>query len=157
MITEEQIEEAYKNQIFQFVTVKVVIIEDGKILLGKRIGKKNDSGLFELPGGKLELGETIERSGVREVLEETGIVVELVGVNGKEYQPLTVIQYDATIIFVVFRGRVKDKQRMQTENKELLEIGFYSKEQVQKMLGQKLTRPVYGELFESFVKGELNG
>ena len=60
----------------------VVLERNGKILLGMRHPDpdKADSafrsaGEWCLPGGKLEWGETIEDGAVREVKEETGIVI----------------------------------------------------------------------------------
>ncbi|MFS0673003.1 NUDIX hydrolase [Ornithinibacillus sp. 179-J 7C1 HS] len=61
-----------------------VINNDGEILLQKR-----GDGRFGVPGGFLELGESAEEAGRREVLEETGIEIgelELVTViSGKEH------------------------------------------------------------------------
>jgi 8-oxo-dGTP diphosphatase len=46
------------------------IVADNKILLGKRISK-HENGLWGLPGGKLDYGETFEECVRREVYEET--------------------------------------------------------------------------------------
>ena len=51
--------------------VGAVIIESGKVLLVRR-GQPPLDGRWTLPGGLLELGETIEHAVVREVKEETG-------------------------------------------------------------------------------------
>ncbi|MGA3192871.1 MAG: NUDIX hydrolase [Candidatus Bathyarchaeia archaeon] len=55
--------------------VGAVIMQDGKILLEKR---KNDPGRgkWSIPGGLVELGESLEQTVIREVQEETGLVVE---------------------------------------------------------------------------------
>jgi mutator protein MutT len=57
------------------IGVGAVIIKDGKILLEKR---KNEpgKGKWSIPGGLVELGETIEQTVIREVKEETGLEVE---------------------------------------------------------------------------------
>jgi ADP-ribose pyrophosphatase YjhB (NUDIX family) len=52
---------------------------DGEVLLQRR----SDNGLWGLPGGGVEIGESVSTAIVREVKEETGLVVEverLVGV-----------------------------------------------------------------------------
>ena len=54
------------------VSVAAAVVEADR-LLGVR---RRDNGRWEPPGGVLELGETIHDGLVREVLEETGLVVE---------------------------------------------------------------------------------
>jgi len=58
------------------VGVGGVLIEDGKALLIKR-GSEPLLGQWSIPGGTLELGETILEGIARELLEETGIVVRV--------------------------------------------------------------------------------
>ena len=57
------------------IGVGAVIIKDGKILLEKR---KNEpgKGKWSIPGGLVELGESVEQTVIREVKEETGLDVE---------------------------------------------------------------------------------
>src|SRR5260370_14794733 len=56
------------------VRVTGVVIEDGRILL---LNQDTDIGRsWSLPGGKVEEGETLSAALVREVREETGLVVE---------------------------------------------------------------------------------
>ena len=47
---------------------------DGRLLLIKR-GHEPGAGLWTLPGGRIEPGETHQQAVAREVLEETGLVV----------------------------------------------------------------------------------
>ena len=54
------------------VSIKGVLCEDGRIVL-----LENARGEWELPGGRLEPGETPEACLVREVGEELGIIVEV--------------------------------------------------------------------------------
>lgn len=80
-------------------TAVAVLNDDGEILLQKR-----RDGAWGVPGGFMELGESTEEAGRREVLEETGLEIgklDLVGVfsgkqhhvklpNGDEFYPVTV-------------------------------------------------------------------
>ncbi|MBA4396799.1 MAG: NUDIX hydrolase [Syntrophus sp. (in: bacteria)] len=56
------------------VGVGAVVIRDGKILLVKR-GIEPSKGLWAIPGGSLELGETLQQAAEREILEETGVTI----------------------------------------------------------------------------------
>jgi 8-oxo-dGTP diphosphatase len=54
------------------VGVLVILQHNDKVLLGKRKGS-HGHGEWSFPGGHLEMNETIEECGKREVFEETGI------------------------------------------------------------------------------------
>ncbi|MSO85713.1 MAG: NUDIX domain-containing protein [Rhodospirillales bacterium] len=58
--------------------VGAVIIERGRVLLVRR-GSPPRAGHWSLPGGAQELGETFAEACVRETREETGLVVEVLG------------------------------------------------------------------------------
>lgn len=55
--------------------VGVVVIHDARVLLVLR-GKEPSRGLWAVPGGSVRLGETLMQAARREVLEETGVIVE---------------------------------------------------------------------------------
>ncbi len=56
------------------VGVGAVIIRDGRVLLVKR-GGEPAKGLWAIPGGAVEAGETLQAAAEREILEETGVVI----------------------------------------------------------------------------------
>ena len=56
------------------VGVGAVIIRDGQVLLVKR-GREPAKGLWAIPGGAVEPGETLQAAAEREILEETGVVI----------------------------------------------------------------------------------
>lgn len=58
------------------VTVSVLMVQDGKILLGKRV-MEPQQGKWCLPGGFMDYGEEVRGAAAREVLEETGLTVEI--------------------------------------------------------------------------------
>jgi ADP-ribose pyrophosphatase YjhB (NUDIX family) len=76
------------NSIVVAVTA-VVVDGDGRLLLIRR----SDSGLYAIPGGAVELGETLTAAVRREVLEETGIDVEVSGLVGVYSDPSHVIEF----------------------------------------------------------------
>ena len=63
------------------VGLAVLILKDGKVLLGHRAADRKDTGgIFEpdtwtVPGGKQEFGETMFEGAAREVREETGLEI----------------------------------------------------------------------------------
>jgi 8-oxo-dGTP diphosphatase len=61
------------------VGVGGVIIEQGRALLIRR-GSEPLLGQWSIPGGTLELGETLQEGVARELLEETGITVRVLDV-----------------------------------------------------------------------------
>jgi 8-oxo-dGTP diphosphatase len=58
------------------VGVGAVIVENGRVVLIRRRYEPL-AGQWSLPGGTLELGETLEAGAAREMLEETGLVVDV--------------------------------------------------------------------------------
>ncbi len=57
------------------VGVGAIVIRGKEVLLVRR-GKEPSKGLWSIPGGLVEIGETVRDAVKREVLEETGIDVE---------------------------------------------------------------------------------
>ena len=58
------------------VAALALVDSDGRVLLTRRPEGKPMAGLWEFPGGKVEAGETPERTVVREAREELGVDVE---------------------------------------------------------------------------------
>jgi len=57
------------------------VFRDGLVLLGARVAAPAP-GVFSLPGGVVELGETLEAAALRELHEETGVRARIVGFAG---------------------------------------------------------------------------
>lgn len=73
----------------------VVFDEAGRVLLGRRV----DNGLWGLPSGHVEAGETVAQAVVREVAEETGLQVQIQRLIGVYSDP-------ASQVFAYPDGRV---------------------------------------------------
>lgn len=63
--------------------------EAGRLLLIRR----TDNDLYAIPGGALELGETLTQTVQREVMEETGIAVKVTGLIGVYSDPTHVVEF----------------------------------------------------------------
>jgi ADP-ribose pyrophosphatase YjhB (NUDIX family) len=63
------------------LAVSGVIFRDGKVLLVRR-ARSPGAGIYSLPGGRVEFGESLHTALHREVDEETGLRIEIVGLAG---------------------------------------------------------------------------
>ncbi|WP_329788691.1 NUDIX domain-containing protein [Lentzea sp. DG1S-22] len=93
----------------------------GRLLMIRR----TDNEKYAIPGGQQEAGETLTQAAAREVLEETGINVEVTGLIGLYSNPAHVIAYDDGEIrqefSICFRARaVSGDLRTSAESKEVL-------------------------------------
>jgi 8-oxo-dGTP diphosphatase len=76
MLKADQMPEAIQREFPQapLVGVGAVVVQAGRVLLVRR-GREPLKGKWSLPGGMLELGESLHQGVVREVEEETGLQV----------------------------------------------------------------------------------
>lgn len=70
--------EASKNPERPIIAVGAVVINDGKVLMIRR-AKPPREGEWSIPGGRQDIGETVEEAVVREAKEETGLDVAVTG------------------------------------------------------------------------------
>jgi ADP-ribose pyrophosphatase YjhB (NUDIX family) len=104
------------------VAVSAFIQDDeGRILMIRR----TDNDLYSIPGGQLEIGETLAQAAVREVREETGIECEVTGVIGLYSNPNHLIAYDDGEVrqefSICFRATpAGGKVRTSSESKEVM-------------------------------------
>lgn len=90
--------------------------KDGKILVGQRPEHNSLAGLWEFPGGKIELGESPEQALVRELSEELGITADI----GELKLSVTHSYNDVGIVILFFevlfwKGEPKAKHHLMLE------------------------------------------
>nr|WP_280365669.1 NUDIX domain-containing protein [Nocardia wallacei] len=109
----------------------MVTDDSGRVLMQRR----GDSGNWSLPGGIMELGETLSQCAVRETREETGLDIEITGLLGIYSDPVHVIAYaDGEVrqeFAVVYYGRVIGGQIMVSH--ESTSVEFLSLEELESL------------------------
>lgn len=60
------------------LAASIAVFRDGKVLLAQR-ARAPGLGLYSLPGGRIEPGETMREGVLRELMEEVGLVADLIG------------------------------------------------------------------------------
>jgi ADP-ribose pyrophosphatase YjhB (NUDIX family) len=63
------------------LAVSAAIFRDGKVLLTRR-ARSPAKGFYSLPGGRVEFGESLHQALSREVDEETGLEIAIIGLAG---------------------------------------------------------------------------
>lgn len=83
--------------------VSAIVFDASRRLLVVQRGHEPAKGLWSVPGGKVEPGETDEQALAREIAEETGLVVEVGALAGSVERPGTpgivfeIFDYDAVV------------------------------------------------------------
>ncbi|MFF1730082.1 NUDIX hydrolase [Streptomyces sp. NPDC058247] len=101
--------------------VAVAVNDAGQVLMIR----KTDNGLWALPGGGVEIGESVADAAVRETKEETGIDVEVTRVVGLYTDPGHVMAYDDGEVrqqfSICFTARILGGEpRTSSESKEVV-------------------------------------
>ena len=113
------------------VGVGCLVIEGGRILLVRRAYPPG-KGKWSIPGGHVELGEPVLRAAARELLEETGVEGEPLGVVNVD-DAITVdengVKYHYVLVTVLLR-RLKGEPR---PGGDALEAGFYRLEEAKRL------------------------
>ena len=122
------------------LSVSAMVWREGEILLMRR----SDNGHWGLPGGYVEVGESVSEAARREVVEETGWTVEISDLIGVYSDPATqVVDYGrqksgqrkgvagdggnrrVQIVNLCFHAEAVESGEMTTPE-ETLEIGFFA-------------------------------
>lgn len=93
------------NNVFGLAVRVLLSDEEGKILILKRsTHSKTNPGKWELPGGKVDQGESFDQALIREVFEETKLKIYLEHVVGVSEQNLHLIR----AVHIIMSGKVMD-------------------------------------------------
>ncbi|OGK57148.1 hypothetical protein A3J15_00180 [Candidatus Roizmanbacteria bacterium RIFCSPLOWO2_02_FULL_38_10] len=120
-------------------TIKIVVIgiikKQNLYLLTKRRDKKSTKspyhGLWQLPGGELEFGESVTHALTREIQEELGIQIEVVSI-------LPTIRHQVRNnswhgVFICFLCRMRNEKEPIKLNHEASEFNWFTLDQVRKL------------------------
>src|SRR5438132_4082624 len=97
------------SPIFRIGVFALIFDDQGRILLGHR----RDIDWWNLPGGGMEAGETVDEALRREVYEETGLVVEieqLVGVYSKPQKQEVVLTFRCHVTGGVLKETTESRE-----------------------------------------------
>lgn len=100
--------------------VRCYLIKDEKVVVTKYKEKNKKFGYYDIPGGKIEEGETSEQTAIREMKEETGLKVEKLKYKGNmiiEY-PNRIFDFD---VYITDEGEGKT-QEFEENTSEWMEI-----------------------------------
>ena len=109
----------------------IIVNKEGKILLQRR----SDNDLWALPGGAMEIGETLGETAKRETREETGLEVEPERIVGIYTNPLHVVAFsdgevrqEFSLCFVcrIVGGSIR-------VSNESFEVAFFSADEIERL------------------------
>ncbi len=123
-----------------FVATGVIIEKDGKFVMvqeGKSKTGPSSEGLWDRPGGWLDLYEDILVGAVREVKEETGLDVELTGFLGiynyiKQIKDTDGKNLNIHGILLEFVGKVKSS-KINIKTEEIQDVKWFSFEEIKRL------------------------
>ena len=119
------------DEILSVSLAALIVNHEGKILLEKR----RDNGLYSLPGGSIDLYETVLEGVKREVREETGLLLQnpiLFQIRSGEKSIFRYPNGDVThyVDLTFFEEITAEDDDIKPEDQESLFLHFFSKEEL---------------------------
>ncbi len=104
-----------------------VIIQDGKLL----VSKDNKDDFYKIPGGRIEFGEELEETCIRQVKEETNADIELI----KPLHTMVIYknpqtQEEMSIILIHFEAKLKNPDELKPNREDIQEIKWLDIEEI---------------------------
>ena len=123
---------------------RAAIFKEGKILL-----VHENNGTWSLPGGWVDVLETVRSNTIKEVKEETGLDVEarrIIAVQDRNRHNLPLYAYNVCKIFVLcdMMGGIF------TQNKETTESNFFSLDELPELAQEKVTEAQIKLCFDAY-------
>jgi len=121
------------------VTVKGIVAYDGKLLLLKKVKPSKDNyGYWELPGGGMEYNESPMEAVKREVLEETGLEVDVEGAVSTFH----VVRKEKEIVGIIFLCYAKNNHvKLSAEHTDYV---FVTQDESEQYLASGLVQDTFG-------------
>ena len=142
------------DELLQIPSVSIALRDDaGRVLLARHV----ERGAWLLPGGAIEPAEVPSDAAVREMFEETGLLVRLTAIVGVFGGPEFIVHYrngDRTsYVMTVFEAEL-DHGHPLPDSSEVLELRYVSERDVRDLA----TAPWVGSVLEAvFHGGRLRG
>lgn len=118
------------------VSIKAIIIDQQKVLF-----LKNERDEWDLPGGKISFGEIPEDCLVREVKEETNLVISDLDI----YRSLNVKFNDVNVFLIVYKAQINCENHI-IKSYEHSDYNFFSKLDIAKLNMHKCYKDMVNEL-----------
>ncbi len=133
-----------KNKPVMDVAVAIIKASDGRILISKRPKHVYYGGVWEFPGGKVEVGETVNDALEREIKEELGIDIQ-------DSKPLIYVEHDYGDRYVKlhvkevlsFRGEPTGLEGQEVKWIQLNELSGYRFPEANEYIRKVLVLPQY--------------
>lgn len=111
------------------LAASAAVFRDARVLLARR-GRGPGRGLWSLPGGKVEPGETLAEAAAREVMEEVAVEAEILAVAAA--RDIIVRGEDQGLLahYVVIAHAARWRSGEPVSGEEALEVGWFAPEDV---------------------------